>query len=309
MKKTKETSPKRKGNISENGSGKIFKGILDAVLAVAITYLSLIFFQLLMAGITGMPAEALSVAVQYFIFVFLWVIVVGFCLLHKNRPILQAIGSKMPGNNWKNLLLGLAIGFGMNAGCVLLALLHKDISLHFVRFEPFCFVVIFLAVFIQSSSEEMLCRVFLYQRLIKNWHPAIAIVGNGLLFSLLHLSNEGMTFLAGLNIIIVGVLFSLMVYYMDSVWCAMAAHAAWNFTQNIIFGLPNSGSPSAYSVFGLDASAAKNSFAYDVGFGIEGTWCSTAVILLVIVCIWLWGSKTGRKPSDIWLMAERRRAK
>ena len=57
---------------------------------------------------------------------------------------------------------------------------------------------------------------------------------------------------------------SLMVYYMDSLWCAFAVHTAWNFTQNILFGLPNSGINVPYSVFKLNAATARDSFAYNI---------------------------------------------
>ena len=121
-----------------------------------------------------------------------------------------------------------------------------------------------------------------------------------MLFALLHLGNEGVTFLSVLNIFVVGVLFSLMVYYMDSLWCAMAVHAAWNFIQNIILGLPNSGIVVPYSIFKLEASTANNSFAYSVGFGIEGTLFADVVLILACVGIYLWGRKFGKKPCEVW---------
>ena len=130
--------------------------------------------------------------------------------------------------------------------------------------------------------------------------PAVAIIGNALLFALLHLANAGVTALSILNILAVGILFSFVVYYIDSLWCAMAIHAAWNFTQNIIFGLPNSGMISSYSVFQLDAESASNSFAYDVGFGIEGTLFASILIILACIGIYAWGRKHGKKPRNIW---------
>ncbi len=48
----------------------------------------------------------------------------------------------------------------------------------------------------------------------------------------------------------------------------MAMHTAWNFMQNIVLGLPNSGANVPYSIFKLE-EGASNSFFYDTGFGIE----------------------------------------
>ena len=179
-------------------------------------------------------------------------------------------------------------------------LLHV-IVLTYDAIHPLWFVVVFLTVFIQSSAEELLCRGFLYQKLRRSYkNPVVAIVGNALLFALLHLANNGVTVLSVLNIFLVGILFSLMVYYMDSLWCAFAVHTAWNFTQNILFGLPNSGINVPYSVFKLDAATARDSFAYNVGFGIEGTLLADVVLLVACVLLYLWGRKHGKKSMDVW---------
>lgn len=246
--------------------------------------------------------EAAVTAAMYLSFIGIWTLTLLYLrFTKKNRPILQAVGRNAAGNNWKNLLLGTALGFGLNGICILAAWINKDISLYYDSFRPVSFVIIFIAVFVQSSAEELVCRGFLYQRLRRSYqNPAVAIIGNSLLFALLHLTNEGVTILSVLNIFIVGILFSFIVCYMDSLWCAMAMHASWNFTQNILFGLPNSGIVSPYSVFRLDTSAARDSFAYNVGFGIEGTLFADMVLVLACICMYLWGRKTGRKPVSVW---------
>lgn len=246
--------------------------------------------------------EAAVTAAMYLSFIGIWTLTLLYLrFTKKNRPILQAVGRNATGNNWKNLLLGTALGFGLNGICILAAWLNKDISLYYDSFRPVSFVIIFIAVFVQSSAEELVCRGFLYQRLRRSYqNPAVAIIGNSLLFALLHLTNEGVTILSVLNIFIVGILFSFIVCYMDSLWCAMAMHASWNFTQNILFGLPNSGIVSPYSVFRLDTAAARDSFAYNVGFGIEGTLFADMVLVLACICMYLWGRKTGRKPVSVW---------
>lgn len=229
----------------------------------------------------------------YFTFVGIWLIAaLFFGLSKKNRFILEKAGTALPGNRWSLLLLGILIGFVLNGVCVLTAWLHQDIVLSYDAFRPVSFVFIFFAVFVQSSAEEFLCRGFLYQKLLQRYQkPVVAIVGNSLLFALLHLTNSGVTLLSVLNIFLVGVLFSLIVYYTNSLWCAFAVHAAWNFMQNIIFGLPNSGMTLPYSVFKLDANTARNSFAYDVGFGIEGSLMAAIVILAACIIIYFLSRK------------------
>lgn len=281
---------------------KFFKRkFTDTWFATALLTVLLLFLGqllgILLELIPGITSTDVGItAVLYFEFTGIWVIVLLYMMItKKNRPLLKFIGTGTKGNDWIHLLIGLLIGFGLNVLCILAAWLHKDIVLVYDSFRPVSFVIVFIAVFVQSSAEELLCRGFLYQRLRKSYeHPAVAIVGNAALFAALHLLNEGVTVLSIINILVVGILFSLMVYYMDSIWCAMAMHAAWNFTQNIVFGLPNSGMTVPFSVFKLEASTARDSFAYNVGFGIEGTVFADIVLIISCIVLFMWGRKKER---------------
>ncbi len=239
---------------------------------------------------------------SYAVFWGVWVLVLlVIAAIPWDRPILGALGSRLRGNTWKYFGIGLAIGFGMNALCAAAALINGDIHIYFDSFNPAAFVLIFITVFIQSSSEEILCRVFIYQRLLRVYRsPVVAIVGNAAIFAVYHLFNPGVSAIAIANIVICGVLLSLTVYYFDGFWCAAAIHTAWNFTQDTIFGLPNSGNVLPYSVFKLDAGSALKSFAYDPAFGIEGTVLSCLVLACVTVGVFIWGRRHNARPTDIW---------
>lgn len=246
--------------------------------------------------------DALLTGIMYFEFIGIWVLgLLWMFLVKKNRPVLKAISHKVPGNNLRLLLLGIAIGAGMNGLCILGAFLNKDIYLYFEGFNPLPFFLVFLCVFVQSSAEELLCRGYLMQRLLHRYkNPWIAIIGNSLLFALLHIFNPGITPLAIVNILLVGVFLSLITYYLDSIWCAFAIHAAWNFTQNCVFGLPNSGNVMPYSVWKLDAGSATNSFAYNVAFGVEGTVLAAIVTLIGCVLVYLWGKSNKKTITNVW---------
>ena len=79
-----------------------------------------------------------------------------------------------------------------------------------------------------------------------------------------------------------GILCSILVCYYDSLWGAMMVHTAWNFTQSILLGLPNSGIVLPYSNFRLDA--ASSGFFFDPGFGIEGS-PGASLLLITTICI------------------------
>ena len=121
----------------------------------------------------------------------------------------------------------------------------------------------------------------------------------------MHRGNPGFTFVAGLQIFFVGLVFSLMVYYYNNLWGAMAFHAAWNFTQNIIYGLPNSGIVSEYSIFTLEAASARNGFFYNVNFGVEGSIGATLILRAMAAAIIVMNWKKPER-NDVW--AEREKA-
>ena len=291
---------------------KVIELVVSCIEAFAMIILGQMLGMFIMGFISGIlniffisdidTSDIWVTAVDYGFFIGIWIATLLIIKISKKkRPILQAVGTKPDGNNILKFLFGILIGFALNGICILVAWLHGDIALHFESFRPVSFVFIFAMVLIQSSAEELVCRGFLYQILIKNFkNPAVAIVGNSLLFASLHLGNNGITVLSFIDICLCGVLFSFMVYYMDSLWCAFAVHTSWNFTQAIIFGLPNSGNPAVYSVFKIDLDNSKNSFAYNVIFGIEGTVLSVIVLALACVALYLWGRKYGKKPCDVW---------
>ncbi len=237
---------------------------------------------------------------QYLGFIGIWGAMLLFILMKGNRPMWKAFWYNGKGNNGRGLLFGILLGFGANALCVLLSYLKGDIRLSFHGIDPVLVLTFFAAIFIQSGAEELVDRLYLYQKLRRRYRsPLVAIFVNSLVFMALHMANPGFTFLAGCQIALIGVLFSLLVYYYDSLWAAIGFHAAWNYTQNILFGLPNSGIVSAYSVFRLDAASARNGLFYNVGFGVEGSIGASLVLLLIIAAIYYVNRGKGEK-TDLW---------
>lgn len=239
---------------------------------------------------------------HYMSFLGIWILTPIFLALSaSNRPILKALTTKTKGNNWKMFALGLGVGLGMNLLCAFIAMANGDIRLTFSSFRPISCLVIFAAVFVQSSSEELLCRVFVYHRMMRRYgKPVLAVLVNSVFFAMNHIFNDGISFLAMLNIFAYGILFSAMVIYLDSPWATMSTHAAWNFCQNILLGLPNSGTVLPYSVFKLEGAAATDSFAYSVAFGLESTITASVTLIGMAGLIAWWGIKHKTVLTDIW---------
>lgn len=240
---------------------------------------------------------------MYSVFIGIWALtMVWYFCLKENRPLVNTITPKMKGNNILGLISGLVIGGGLNALCIFAAYRHNDIELTYNKPNILYLVIIFILVFIQSSAEELICRSYLFYRLQKRYNkPFLSVFLSSAFFALIHLTNSGVSWLAILNILFSGIMFALMVYYFDSMWAAFAAHAGWNYTQNIIFGLPNSGNPSDYSIFVLNNETAKDSFFYNVEFGVEETFFAT--ILLAAFCLLMFLLRKilhSKEKFDIW---------
>ncbi len=235
---------------------------------------------------------------MYAVFIGVWIVGILVMCRKKNRFMLKKLGYG-GGNTFKNLLIGLLTGFGMNMFCNVLAMLHGDIHVYFYSFHLPAVLLLAVLVFIQSSAEEMVFRGYYFRKVLQRFgHPWAAILISGFLFGAVHISNEGSTVIGVLSCMLSGVLFAQMLVYFDSIWCAFGSHAAWNFTQNFLMGLPNSGIVVPYSIFKLDAANARDSFFYSTSFGPEGSMTSILVHVIGIVFLFYWFEIRKKKQAE-----------
>ena len=283
----------------------------DSLIVILLTYVVLFLVGTIMAA----PIEKLFAKIttdenRAFVtalsggccFIGYWIVVLIYCLIVKpDRPLLRAVGKEAKGNTVKMLLIGFVIGLAANALCVGVAVLHGDISFTYDSFPLFKLILVFLTVFIQAGGEEIISRGFLYQKLRKTYkNPLVAILVNPIIFVVMHLLQPGINILSVLSIYVVAILFSFCVYLLDSLWAAMAIHTTWNFSQSIIFGLPNSGNIGEFSILKLNADTAKDSVFYHTTFGVEATVTAIAVLALTAFLVYLYGKKKGIKALDVW---------
>jgi uncharacterized protein len=93
--------------------------------------------------------------------------------------------------------------------------------------------------------EELLFRGYPFFRLARATNPVRAAIVMSLCFGLAHLGNREETFIGILQVVSVGLVYCLAVWRTGSLWWALGAHAAWNWTQTFVFGCANSGLASA----------------------------------------------------------------
>ena len=245
--------------------------------------LYLITFVILMLG------EALGIVVAFLPYknhdLDLYISFIGLCIViilwialtKRNKYMLKKLTFK-----WTHLLIGLVIGGTLNILCAFSAMLGKSLLIKPGTTSIIFLVLAFIFTFIQSSTEELLCRLFLYQRLKETYKkPWVVILASSIFFGAMHLSNPGCTIISFLSVTMFGVFAGILIYYFDSIWLVSAIHASWNYMQNFVLGLPNSGLPAVGSVYVI--TEQKNSFFYSTIFGVEGS--AFALIVLSIACL------------------------
>ena len=251
----------------------------------------LIFGQLLGMGITsliklpfGEMDNATAFLFEYLSLVGVVILILVYCFFFDKkvfRSFLYIKQGDSKGNTFKKLGLGLLIGFLMNSICVLVAFIHGDLQLSVNKFSIIYMICAFFCVMVQSGAEELLCRGYVIGALRQRYPIWVALLINVVMFVVPHLDNNGISVLPVIQIALMGLATGIMVCFFDSLWMAIGIHTAWNFTQNFIYGLPNSGHASESSILQLED--ASDSIFYDTVFGIEGT--ITATLCLVILCV------------------------
>ena len=193
--------------------------------------------------------------------------------------------------NLKYALVGAGVGFGMMGICILAASLNGNLEIKpSGSFSiPILLFAVF-AVFIQSSVEEIESRGFVFGKMHSEGVPLIpAVLVSSVYFSYLHAANPGFGIIPLISIFLVGVLYALSYHYFGTIWFTCLAHMMWNFTQDFIFGLPDSGKPAAMSVYSTKVNGSG--FFYDKDFGIEGSLMAIVVHLVMIFVVILIGRK------------------
>lgn len=108
-----------------------------------------------------------------------------------------------------------------------------------------------------SLFEEAVTRGFLLclvAEVVRGWGfgATRSVLGawgfTSALFGVLHLFNPGATLLSAVNLTLIGGLLGLGMVLSGSLAIPIGLHAAWNITQNVLFGRPNSGKPAVATI-------------------------------------------------------------
>ncbi|MFK4878527.1 lysostaphin resistance A-like protein [Lactococcus petauri] len=186
-------------------------------------------------------------------------------------------------NVWKNYGIGLLIGLFFITTVFFLNLITGsiNISVDFGSIKWWFIIFSFIGFMFQGLMEEVVCRGFIMNSISSRYSVTAGIIINSLIFAILHGLNPGFGPLAGFNLFLAGLLFSIIFYYTDSIYIVAAIHTVWNFTVGPIYGVQISGTP-AYSAIINTVGKDSNSLINGGAFGFEGGLGLTIPTLLLI---------------------------
>ena len=195
---------------------------------------------------------------------------------------------------------GLMVGLFLLAGVYIILLLLSNIQ--FIELNKDIdygiLFLLFLGFVIQGMGEEVLCRGYIMVSLGRRFGLVAGVILNSLIFSLLHLFNDSISYISLFNIFVVGIFFSLYMIYTENIWGVGAVHTMWNFAQGNIFGIPVSGIDVGESL--IKSRMVGNSIISGGLFGIEGSIVTSVLFtVLTFILIYKIGKKTGVEDKGI----------
>ncbi|MEW5740229.1 MAG: type II CAAX endopeptidase family protein [Myxococcota bacterium] len=146
-----------------------------------------------------------------------------------------------------------------------------------------------------AFAEEILVRGVPLKALSRGLHPSAAVALTGLAFGVLHLTNPNASWVAALNVALVGVWFGAVTVRTGSLWMSFGLHVGWNFAEGVLFGQPVSGLLPGTSV--LQASwPGEPGFFSGGAFGPEAAGWTAVLLGLAILGTVAW-PVARRRPS------------
>lgn len=203
-----------------------------------------------------------------------------YCTVFERRSV-QSIGFRKP--VIKPYVAGLFLGALLISAVVLIGTIFGGFRFFNVNTNVNLLfqLLLFGGYLVQGMSEEVLCRGYLFVSMARKNGILAASLGSSLVFGLMHVFNEGFSFLPLLNLVFFGLLESLIFLKTNSIWTAGAVHSIWNYMQGGVFGLSVSGNDLSDSF--LIFEQTDRTYINGGTFGPEGSIIVTVVLLAAII--------------------------
>ncbi len=182
----------------------------------------------------------------------------------------------------KNYASGLLQGSALVLVVYLLNLITGSIVFQgFSEKASLSIIFAFLFFAFQAMAEEVLFRGLLQISLARKSNDITGILLSAAFFSLAHITNPGVDFMALFNIFLYGIFLSLLFLKSDSIFLVSGVHTAWNFVMGNVFGVNVSGVVIGDTIMQSEMVSGKKILSGGA-FGIEGGLIFTGVILISV---------------------------
>ncbi|MBU8933634.1 MAG: CPBP family intramembrane metalloprotease [candidate division Zixibacteria bacterium] len=183
-----------------------------------------------------------------------------------------------PAGSARETAYGLALGAGLVT--IQVALMA---ALSYYRVESIGSVTVLLYAFftfgIGAFLQEMFFRGIVFRNLEELMGSWAALVVVALIFGAVHLGNENATIWTSLALIAADVFLTAAYMLTRRIWFVWGIHWGWNYLQDGVFGMPNSGITSLKSW--INCSIEGPDWLTGGSFGIEASWFAIGLSILI----------------------------
>jgi membrane protease YdiL (CAAX protease family) len=158
---------------------------------------------------------------------------------------------------------------------------------------------ILTSALIAGFTEELLFRGILFRYIEQAAGSWTALGLTSILFGAAHFWNPGATWFSTFAIAVeAGILLGAIFMLTRRLWAAMGLHAAWNFTQGWVFGLPVSGSPGGDGL--VHGRLSGPELLTGGAFGLEASVPALLVATSAGVAMLALAVRKGRVVPPMW---------
>ncbi len=185
----------------------------------------------------------------------------------------------------RGLVVGLAWGVGLQLLCVGVLALVGAYQVQGFDWSYNIIPMLLGAGFGAAINEEIVFRGILFRLVEDTFGTWVAIAVSGLVFGLVHLTNDHATLQGALAIAIeAGILFAVLYALTRSLWLVMGLHFAWNMVQGPILGIVVSGA-TGHGTGYVRSTLTGPEWLAGGSFGMEASLVT--VVLLTSLAVWL----------------------
>jgi membrane protease YdiL (CAAX protease family) len=184
--------------------------------------------------------------------------------------------------SFRKICLGLVVGaFGIGIPSALL-LISNELIVKSAAAGSWAGAATFDIAFfaLAAAMEELVVRGYLFSLLRRQWGIRTALIATSLVFGALHLLNPGAGAESIINVTLAGFFLGGVLILTESLYAAIAAHFAWNWTMSALFHSAVSGA----SIPAPNYTTMDNGPDWLTGgpWGPEGGAAATAAMIIVI---------------------------